>query len=231
MWASLLQGFPTPCPGQVAQGRELCVPVVALEPRTTTTSPCPRGAPAQHPHLETSERSAADTREAAAAAIAAWETPRVSRTRTPSPWLECLCLPLLLCSWLHPGWREPASSRPQSASRHLAGACPYPGPQDRSPRCGSQYDPPWLHWQQPYPRWQREAREGSLGRFLENLSGAEQRHWLSDPRSCSGLLRAGLGPSLPSDMWTGLSTCPELGFLPGSVYLHLASHRSEAVPL
>lgn len=38
------------------------------------------------------------------------------------------------------------------------------------------------------------------------------------------------GPSIPSDIWTCLSTYPELGFLPGSVYQHLESHRSEAVP-
>lgn len=85
-----------------------------------------------------------------------------------------------------------ASSRPQRASRHLAGACPYPGPHDRSPCCGSQDDPSWRHWQQSYPRWQREARAGSRGRFLKSLSGAEQRRWLSDPRSCSGLPRAHL---------------------------------------
>lgn len=175
-------------PGSPGSGT-LCS-VVALEPMTTTTSPCPKGAPSSHPHLETSERSAADTREATAAAIAAQETPRVSRTR--SPWLG-VPFPLTLAVLLAPPRLEgAASSRPQRASRHLAGAGPYLGPQDRSPRCGSQDDPPRRYRQQSYPRWQREARAGSPGRFLENLSGAEQRLWLSDPRSCSGLPRAHL---------------------------------------
>lgn len=165
--------LPTLCPGQVAQGRELCVSVVALEPMTTTASPCPRRAPGPHPHLETSERSAADTREATAAAIAARETPQISGT--PSPWLG-VPVPLTLAVLLAPPRPEgAASSRLQRASRHLAGACPYPGLQDRSPCCGSQDDPSWRHWQQSYPRWQREARAGSPGRFLESLSGAEQR--------------------------------------------------------
>lgn len=38
------------------------------------------------------------------------------------------------------------------------------------------------------------------------------------------------GPGVPSDIWTCLSTYPELGFLPGSAYPHLEFQRSEAVP-
>lgn len=108
------------CPGQVAQGRELCVPAFALEPMTTTTSPRPRRAPGPHPHLKTSERSAADTREATAAALAARETPQVSGT--PSPWLG-VPLPLTLAVLLAPprpaggGPPPPALSGPPATSQ------------------------------------------------------------------------------------------------------------------
>lgn len=104
--------LPTFCPGQIAQGRELCVPEVALEPMTTTTSPYPRRAPGPHPHLETSGRSAADTREATAAAIAARETPQVSGT--PSPCLG-VPLPLTLAVLLAPPRPEGTRLLPPSA--------------------------------------------------------------------------------------------------------------------
>lgn len=178
--------IPFPCPGQVAQGRERCVPVVTLEPMTTTASPCPRGAPARiltwkHPSAPQRTRFGKQQQQ---------QQQHGRPPRSPAPrvhgW-ECSCLSLLLCCWLHPGWRgarllPPALSGPCASLQEPA---PTLAKRDRSPRCGSQDDPPWRRWQRSYPRWQSGARAGSRGRLLENFSGAEQRRWLSDPCSRS----------------------------------------------
>lgn len=135
--------LPMSFPGQVAQGLELSIPLVALEPMTTTTSPALEALPAltltwKH------EGAPQGTR---------WkqQLQQQQHGRPPGPpalrahGCECLCLPLWLGCWLHPGCRGPASSRSQPASRHLAGPSPYRGPRDLSSSCGSPGDP---HWRQ-----------------------------------------------------------------------------------
>lgn len=162
--------LPTSFHGQVAQGLELSLSLVALEPMTTTTSipleepPArtltwkPQGAP-QGPRRKQQLQQQQHGRPPGSPALRA------------HGW-ECLCLLLWLCSRLHPGCRGPASSRPQPSPRQLEGPSPYTGPEGLELALREPGRPSLAAAAAILASLAEGGEGGKLqGRFLENLSG------------------------------------------------------------